>query len=60
MARLYLDEDLAGFAGELQQAGHDVLSVGTDTQRRAKSDAWHFREAIPSRRVLLTWNRHDF
>jgi len=60
MARLYLDEDLAGFAKELQEAGHDVLSVGSDTRRRGQSDAWHFREALTSRRILLTWNRHDF
>ncbi len=60
MARLYLDEDLGGFAGELRMAGHDVLSVGSDAQRRAKPDAWHFREALTDRRILSTWNRHDF
>ncbi len=60
MARLYLDEDLGGFATALREQGHDVLSVVAEADRRGKTDAWHFNEAIAQARILLTWNKDHF
>ncbi len=59
MARLYVDENLLGVVEPLRQAGHDVLSAG-DSERRSKSDAWHFREALEAARVLLTLDKRDY
>lgn len=59
MARVYLDEMLGGFARPLSESGHDVVAA-TDEMRRRQPDAWHFRQALNERRVLLTHDRGDF
>ncbi|MEX2226396.1 MAG: DUF5615 family PIN-like protein [Dehalococcoidia bacterium] len=60
MARLYIDENVGNFASPLRAQGLDVLSVVEDSNRRSRTDAWHFREAVDQRRILITFNRRDF
>ena len=60
VARVYLDEDIGAFEQPLVAAGHDVISVDRDESRRGRSDAWHFREAVKERRLLVVWNRGDY
>lgn len=59
MALLYVDEQLGDFVSPLTDAGHDVIFAG-DVGRGGRTDTWHFREAIDTQRVLLTFNRRDF
>jgi hypothetical protein len=58
--KVYLDEDVGGFTQHLAAAGHDVLSVVASSERRGRTDAWHFMQALRDRRLLVTWNRPDF
>ncbi len=57
--RVYLDEQLGNFLGELRDQGHDVLYAG-ESGRSGRSDAWHFREAVEDDRAIITFNRRDF
>jgi hypothetical protein len=59
MVRLYLDEHLGGFAQSLRAFDHDVVTAA-DEGRQGRTDAWHFREALGERRLILTWNKRDF
>jgi hypothetical protein len=59
MVRLYVDEQLAHFVDALSEAGHDVVFAG-EVGRAGRTDAWHFRQAIESQRVIVTFNRQDF
>ena len=59
MARLYLDEDVTGFASRLRDAGHDVTTV-PEGDGRSRSDAWQFHKASHEARTIVTWNREDF
>lgn len=58
MALLYVDEHLGDVVESLREAGHDVLYSQDVGQGR--TDAWHFRQALESKRVLLTLDKRDF
>jgi len=59
VAKLYLDEQVGDFQASLQADGHDVVVTGFPP-RNARSDAWHFREALSGGRIVVTLNRSDF
>lgn len=59
MARLYLDEHLGHLRLALKEFGHDVVSA-TDDDKRGRTDAWHFSQAVDENRTILTWNRGDY
>ena len=59
MARLYIDENLAGqLVSDLRDLRHEVAFAGDIGQGR--TDAWHFREALNQKRVLITLDKGDF
>jgi hypothetical protein len=59
VAKLYLDEQVGDFLRTLGDDGHDVVVTGFPP-RKARSDAWHFREALSGARTIITLNRSDF
>jgi hypothetical protein len=59
MARLYVDENLADLISGLREARHDVVSA-IEHGGPGRTDAWHFREALVERRIILTLDKKDF
>lgn len=58
--RLYFDEDVSVFVGELLRAhGFDVLTT-RETQQLGNSDAAQLQYAVEHQRAILTHNRVDF